>query len=70
MGRHFRVRNILVLELDSVADPFAARGFDMAIVRAVVLWGRGQVPSIDCVIRPCPSLVRLFVHLHLASHRG
>ena len=79
VGEHFHqfvlwcergIGELLVHELHRVAEPLAARGFDVAAVDAIVLGGRAKIPAINGVERPRSALVRLFVDLDVAAHWG
>jgi len=68
MWRDGWVGGVIVLELDCVAVPIAARVFDVTFVGAVVFRGSGKVPTIDQVECLCAAFVRLFVDLYVAAH--
>ena len=55
--------------MNSVGETFASRAFDMAIVRAIVVLGCKEVPTVDEMIMPRALLVGLLVYLCRASHR-
>ena len=43
----FWIRDVLVLEVDGIGKYFAQRCFDVAIVCAVMVFGRKEIPAID-----------------------
>ena len=61
------VGDVLVLELDCVGLPIAARVFDVTFVCVVVFGGSGEVPTIDRVECPRALFVRFFVDLSVQS---
>ena len=63
----YGVGDALVLELYPVAEVFTACLFDLTLVHAIILWRRGDVPSIHRMERPCDSFLCLFVELELAT---
>ena len=63
------IRDVLVLYVDSVGETLASSTLDMAIMRAIVVLGRENVPAVNGMIIPHASLVGLFVNLRRAPHR-
>ena len=74
-GRHnfvgvtdFGIRDVLVLEVDGIGKTFAPRCFDMEIVRAVMVFGCEEVPSIDRMIMSGAALVSFLMYLRRTPH--
>ena len=66
---NFRIRDVLVMQVNSIGETFAACALDMAIVDAIVVLGREQVPAIDVMIVLRAPFVGLLVNLRRAPHR-
>ena len=66
---NFRIRDVLVMQVNGIGETFASRALDMAIVDVIVVLGREQVPSIDGMIVPRATFVGLLVNLRRAPHR-
>ena len=56
--------------MNGIGKPFAPRCFDMAIVRAVMVFGCEKVPSFDRMIMPGSALVVLLMYLRRTPHRS
>ena len=63
------IRDVLVMQVESISETFASRTLDMAIVDAIVVLGREQVPAIDGMIVPRATVVGLLVNLCRVPHR-
>ena len=63
------IRDVLVMQVNSIGETFASRALDMAIVDVIVVLGREQVPAIDGMIVPRATFVGLLVNLRRAPHR-
>ena len=54
------IGDIFVLELDRVGETLGTGGFDMATVSPIMFRGRGEIPTIDGMKRPCSAFVCFF----------
>ena len=66
----FWILDVFVLEVDGIVKSFAPRCFDMAIVCAVMVFGRKEIPAIDGMVLSCTTVVGLFVYLGHTTHRS
>ena len=62
------IRDVLVMQVNSIGESLASRALDMAIVYAIVVLGCEKVPAIDGMIVPRATFVGLLVYLCRASH--
>jgi hypothetical protein len=74
-GRHkfvsmnnFWIHDVFVLEVDGIGKSFAPRYFDIAIVCAVMFFGRKEIPAIDLMVMPGTEVVGLLVYLCRTTH--
>ena len=63
------IRDVLVMQVNSVGESLASRSLDMAIVYAIVVLRCEKVPAIDGMIVPRATFVGLLMNLHRAPHR-
>ena len=63
------IRDVLVMQVNSIGESLASRALNMAIVYAIVVLGCEKVPAIDGMIVPCATFVGLLVNLRRAPHR-
>ena len=76
-GRHdfvgvtdFRIRDVLVLEVDGIGDSFTPRCFGMAVMHEIMFFGHKEIPAIDGMVLPSTTVVGLFVYLCRTTHWG
>ena len=63
------IRDVLMMQVNSIGDSLAWCALDMAIVYAIVVLGCEKVPAIDGMIVPRATFVGLLVNLRRAPHR-
>ena len=63
------IRDVLVMQVNSICESLASHALDMAIVYAIVGLGCEKVPAIDGMIVPRATFVGLIVNLNRALHR-
>ena len=63
------IRDVLVMQVNSIGESIASRALDMAIVYAIVVLGCEKVPAIDGMIVPRATFVGLLMNLCRAPHR-
>ena len=66
--RNGRIHYIFVLELHDVRESLALRCFDMACMRAIMLWGCCNIPPINGMICSRASFFSFSMDLDGASH--
>ena len=59
---------MFVLEVEGIGKSFAPRYFDIAIVCAVMFFGRKEIPAIDLMVMPGTEVVGLLVYLCRTTH--
>ena len=62
------IRDVLVMQVNSIGESLASSALDMEIVYAIVVLGCEKVPAIDGMIVPRATFVGFIVNLRRAPH--
>ncbi len=68
VSRHCWLRDVFMLEKDSVRDLFGSGSFYEDPVTSVVVWGCFDVPAVTCMLTPWLAPVWFDMKLHSTAH--